>query len=481
MRRFAESYPINITIFESKSYIGGRSTTVNVFDDPSQPVELGASIFVTVNHNLVNAAKEFGLDVSDTADSRPDDDNVDSLGVYDGSQFVFRQPRTEGKAADWWSLAKLLWKYGPLAPIRTKRLMESTIGKFLGMYEAPLFPFVSLSSAVEEAGLLDATTETGIQFLEKNGITGGFATDLIQASTRVNYGQNLGLIHGLETMVCMAAEGAVSVEGGNWRIFSSMVDASKADARLETKVTTLKQGSGGDKTWLVTSVGPDGKVVEEEYDTVVLASPYQFADLTITPISRTPDKIPYVTLHVTLFTSPRRLDPAYFGLQPGDLVPGIVITTLNATEQADEQGRWARGEGKDGVGNVGFFSISTLRSLVNFNLEPSEDGARKGRFEYLYKVFSPEKFSDKQLHAIIGAADADDAKVSWIYRHVWQAYPYLYPRVTFEDPILGDNLWYTSGIESFISTMETSSLMGMNVARLVVDGWIREGEQDIQL
>jgi len=36
-------------------------------------------------------------------------------------------------------------------------------------------------------------------------------------------------------------------------------------------------------------------------------------------------------------------------------------------------------------------------------------------------------------------------------------------------------VWYTSGIESFISTMETSSLMGMNVARLVVDGWGKEG------
>ena len=35
-------------------------------------------------------------------------------------------------------------------------------------------------------------------------------------------------------------------------------------------------------------------------------------------------------------------------------------------------------------------------------------------------------------------------------------------------------MWYTSGIESFISTMETSSLMGMNVARLVADGWKKE-------
>lgn len=37
-----------------------------------------------------------------------------------------------------------------------------------------------------------------------------------------------------------------------------------------------------------------------------------------------------------------------------------------------------------------------------------------------------------------------------------------------------DGQWYTAGIESFISTMETSSLMGSNVARLVVDKWEAE-------
>lgn len=40
----------------------------------------------------------------------------------------------------------------------------------------------------------------------------------------------------------------------------------------------------------------------------------------------------------------------------------------------------------------------------------------------------------------------------------------------------GAGLWYTAGIEQFISTMETSSLMGMNVARLVVDGWGEVGK-----
>jgi prenylcysteine oxidase/farnesylcysteine lyase len=45
--------------------------------------------------------------------------------------------------------------------------------------------------------------------------------------------------------------------------------------------------------------------------------------------------------------------------------------------------------------------------------------------------------------------------------------------VTFEDPELARGFYYTSGIESFISTMETSALMGMNVAQLVVDDYLQ--------
>lgn len=70
----------------------------------------------------------------------------------------------------------------------------------------------------------------------------------------------------------------------------------------------------------------------------------------------------------------------------------------------------------------------------------------------------------------VDAADMDGA-VSWIHRKVWHSYPYMYPRVTFEPVGLDAGLWYTSGIESFISTMETSALSGKNVARLAVDGW----------
>ena len=66
--------------------------------------------------------------------------------------------------------------------------------------------------------------------------------------------------------------------------------------------------------------------------------------------------------------------------------------------------------------------------------------------------------------------DTGDA-ISWYYPHVWNSYPYELPRVTFEELELSRGFYYTSGMESFISTMETSALMGMNVAQLIVDDY----------
>ncbi|KAK1068208.1 hypothetical protein LTR33_011192 [Friedmanniomyces endolithicus] len=51
----ASGFAVNITVFERNDYIGGRSTTVDVYDDLTSPVELGASIFVNANHILESA------------------------------------------------------------------------------------------------------------------------------------------------------------------------------------------------------------------------------------------------------------------------------------------------------------------------------------------------------------------------------------------------------------------------------------------
>jgi prenylcysteine oxidase/farnesylcysteine lyase len=143
--------------------VGGRSTTVNAFDDPLEPVELGASIFVEVNRILRDAANEFGLHPKSHTSA---DDESELLGIWNGEKFVFTQ---KGEAS-WFDLAKLFWKYG-LAPMRTQRLMRSTVGKFLKLYEPPFFPFRSLSDRALDLDLTPVTAVTGEQFLTANNVS----------------------------------------------------------------------------------------------------------------------------------------------------------------------------------------------------------------------------------------------------------------------------------------------------------------------
>ncbi|KAL8708802.1 MAG: hypothetical protein Q9220_006363 [cf. Caloplaca sp. 1 TL-2023] len=472
---------INITVYERNDYVGGRSTTVNVHDDPNEPVELGASIFVQVNHNLVNAAQELGLPVRGMrATSRLDSPEI--LGVWDGKEFVFTQ---SDRSNQYWNLAKLFWKYG-MAPLRTQKLMRKTVGSFLKMYDAPHFPFTSLAGVAFDLDLLGATAATGEEFLDANGVGEKFAHDIIQASTRVNYAQNLQQIHGLEAMVCMATDGAMSIDGGNWQIFDNMIKKSGAELLLNASVIAVSKDMASGKYAVkatTPNLGPAQDMASFEnslYDAVVLATPLQFSNITFEPPSSTPPpRIPYVSLHVTLFTSPYRLSPSAFNLPPSasDMPTTILTTTPSADDPATNE--------------IPFFSISTLRTI--FAPHPPEvDPADTltcvtHTNEYLYKIFSPAPLNSSYITFLLDAATPPDSReqsvddghyrqsnklVTWMYEKRWDSYPYLPPRMTFEDMKLDDDgLWYTSGIESFISTMETSSLIGMNVARLVVDGW----------
>ncbi|KAL4962405.1 putative prenylcysteine lyase [Aspergillus stella-maris] len=465
LRKHADSVgiPVNITVFERAPYVGGRSTTVNVFDDPAYPIELGASIFVKVNYNLVNASRELGLNVRGASYERPME--AETLGVWDGKDFVFVME----DSGSWWTIAKLLWRYG-LAPIRTRNLMQTTVNKFLQLYNEPLFPFKSLTAAAEAVGLLDATSTPGATFLEKNSVSLRFSREVIQASTRVNYGQNLPLIHGLESMVCMATDGAVSIEGGNWRIFDGMLNAAQSDIQLNKTVTSITRNK--DDTITLNIIDENAYFKEDQsasFDEVVIAGPYQYSGISITPEpEHIPDTIPFHTLHVTLFSSSHRLSGKYFNMKnPSDLPPETILTTLPANTDL--------GDAEDGVGPAGFWSISTLRTVD----VPGEAGKH-----YVYKIFSPEKPTASFIRDILGLEQSPEAPssdngisglpkedISWSHSKVWHPYPFLYPRVTFEDPMLAPGVWYTGGIESFISTMETSALMGRNVAALIAEGW----------
>ena len=462
--------------------MGGRTTTVHAFNDSRYATELGASIFVPMNRILFNASKEFDLQTVETLITQPKESRF-SLGVWDGTSFVFTQA-SDGSQS-WWDMAKLLWKYG-LAPVKTQRLMKKVTARFQRMYEKPIFPFGSLDDAVIHVGLLDLTAATGIETLEKESIGVKFSTDVIQASTRVNYAQNLDGIHGLEAMVCMATEGAMAIDGGNWQIFDRMVNKSMADVRLRTNVLDIKETEVGTYSVTVEAAAPGQATphTETDFDAVIFAAPYQFSDVNIIPpILPPPEEVPYVTLHVTLLASPHRISPGFFGLVHPDDVPEMVLTTLPRAPDLSSQ--------KSAVGPAGFWSVSVLRTIE-----------ANGTIQYLYKVFSPKPLTVSWIADLLGFShdgrtghhkkEIDDRAsslrapdVTWLHEKEWHSYPYERPRVTFERIRLrcsprgcggGKGIWYTSGIEPFISTMETSALMGMNVAKLILDEW---GAEDI--
>ncbi|KAL7951399.1 hypothetical protein V8C42DRAFT_7180 [Trichoderma barbatum] len=474
LRQYADEadVKINITIFEKTGRIGGRTLTVSAYDDPLQPIELGASIFVAVNHIMYNGTKNFNLSIGSNYRVASSQDDV--TAIWDGDSFVYET--TDGTAW-WWDAGKLWWKYG-MSPYRAVNLVKEVVGKFLKLYEQPYFPFRSLTARAYELGLVGITALTGEQFLAEHKIDETFSRHIIQAATRVNYASNLAYLHGLEAMVSFATDGAMSVNGGNWRIFDEMVKTSGAAVCHNTAVSSIsftkhKTSSSGTKYEISTSSGSAEPVaVDTLFDDVIIASPWQFSNIEAGEgvIKHRIEEIPYTKLHVTLFASPFKLHPDFFKLPPGSKAPSNVYTTLAEGEEPKE--------GAEGVGKTGFYSVSTLRTAVN---------PKSNKTEFVYKIFSPKPVTPQFLSDLLGVqvpdtftatteanGGGDDQNsgvdpISWYYPHWFHSYPIELPRVTFQDPILGSGLYYTSGIESFISTMETSALMGMNVARLIVD------------
>jgi prenylcysteine oxidase/farnesylcysteine lyase len=187
----------------------------------------------------------------------------------------------------------------------------------------------------------------------------------------------------------MAINGAMQILGGNWQIFAGMINASNATTLLNTNVTSISKSKSkySIKTSTTNPQTAELTTNEEPFDTVILAAPLQYSSIDLPEglLQRTPDEIPYVTLHVTLFTSPHAINGTYFNLSPTDEVPSSILTTLPKDAPLPEKP-------EESVGRPGFFSISTLRTVIN------PETLEK---EYLYKIFSPKAVTSSFLSDIL--------------------------------------------------------------------------------
>lgn len=249
------------------------------------------------------------------------------------------------------------------------------------------------------------TSLTGHQLLTDNEVSVQFQKDLVTAWTRREFGQNLGQISGLAMAMTPGDGQDITVKGGHWVLFEEMVKASQAEVLLNATALGLRKMDWGG--WVVASqvaggVDPDFR----EFDSVILAAPYQFAGLEIKGdrLAHIPNQLEYASIHVTLFKSPRKLSPTYFNLK-GE-VPEVILTTLGADELVNRTGR----TGSEGVGRAGFYSATSVKRVARLTQGVIVE-------EFLYRIVSPVELEDKIIHELLGVTEDDSDAVSWIYKH----------------------------------------------------------------
>ncbi|KAI0084957.1 FAD/NAD(P)-binding domain-containing protein [Irpex rosettiformis] len=448
---------VEVDVFEAKDYVGGRSTTVQPYNDSRlAPIELGASIFVKANKNLWRASEEFGLNLTDFSDQ----DGDDTIGIWDGKEFLLTtQSGTWGR---WWTTIKVLWRYGVNAPRKTQALVKDMINTYLQLYStsfgsSPWQDLSHLTTSFEWNSLLNSSAT---EYLDGQGINPKFTREMVESATRVNYGQNADAIHALEGFTSMAADNAAQVVGGNWQIFDQFIKHSNATLYLNTEVTSVTQKA--DDKFVLHYVTSGSEPTTGSYRAVIFAAPYHTSSIKLNLLDPSALPVippqPYVHLYVTLLSTPNpSARTRYFGLKEKDTVPSMVLTT------------WERARATEGQEAPEFNSLSYHGKIQakdsEKNLTKLDVGDSKGRNEqgeeWSVKIFSDHLLEDGWLRKAFG-------RIGWVHRKEWDAYPVLPPTDTFPPVKLAQGLYYVNSFEPFISTMETETISSRNVVELLL-------------
>ncbi|BEJ12051.1 hypothetical protein CspHIS471_0205110 [Cutaneotrichosporon sp. HIS471] len=431
---------LDIVVYDRADYIGGRTTVVYPHGNTTlRPVELGASIFVDANLNLVKAAKLFELEIVN-----PEFDST-GVAIWDGTEFLFTTSAEKGRWSGWWDSLAALRRYGALSPMRQRSAVGALLKKFALLYDARWLAnrgsVVNVDEFAESAGLGQVLTSRTGQDWARNVVKANalWVDEIMEASTRVNYCADLNQIHALGAAVSLASDGASAITGGNFRLFEAMLNHSGAEVRLQTEVDAIEPL---DRGFRVTS---NHSRISDDYDEIFFAAPWHTSPVSKNLSSHFTQPIPkqqYVRLHVTMLaTNAPHADPLYFFRGPDEAVPGMILTT-GSTVRA-----------KPGAARPEFQSISYHGETYD------------GSGEWIVKIFSKAELSNDLLADIFGD------NPTWVHRKVWDSYPVLHPTASFPPMQPMQGFHYLASLEPWVSTMETQTLSAREAVARSVQRW----------
>ncbi|XP_076613399.1 prenylcysteine oxidase 1 [Chaetodon auriga] len=429
---------VKIDVFEPGS-VGGRLATVKIGD---YEYETGGSVIHPLNLHMKHFIEKLGIPPRNAVPSK--------MAIFDGKELTFEE-------SDWFlvNFFRLLWRYG-FNFLRMQMWVESILDKFMRIYQYQQYGY-SFSSAERLLHAMggDSFLTLMNQTLEETMIGDGFSqiflNDIVTPITRVNYGQSVR-VNGFVGAVSLAGadSGLWAVDGGNKRVCSGLLYHSNSElipARVTSISVKLRPSKRG-----TTASFYEVNYVEESgsahslYDIVVIATPLHQgkSDIAFSGFS------PPIPSHY----------PGRYQQIVSTLVHGLVnMSYLGTTEPAsDFTVSDVLTTGSKGCAINSLSSVDPVHIPQGYKRPPASQAK-------VWKVFSPEPLSQKQLQDIFLSWDS-------VSETKWLAYPSYRPPQRQTPPfILHNRMYYLNAVEWAASAMEMSAISARNVALLAHHRW----------
>lgn len=447
--------PLDITIYEAASQVGGRinSTAIdNRANHYTGFVDTGASVFSADDLCLQAAIDDTGL--------RRKVVGVPYLkttvGVWDGQTFILRRSR-DLKSRTKIDYVRDALKYG-LSARKLQILLKNKLSRFRELYGDSSFPNPSLPDAIQRLGLEEESKKSAYDYMVDNGLPLELLHDIIQPSVRASFAHNLSDLNALSALIAMNPSATYRLNShprGNLELAYRLLRLSEARILLNTRVSRIGKSSKGKYTVVISqdNARTTSRAEEDnEYDAVVIATHLQGAGVQFdfpTPLIHSP--LPtFVERHITHFTSrlESKLAPSFFNLTTTDDIPDLIFTTPEAYRHH----------------RADIFTIEHSYASAGFHGDVEE-------VENLYKITSSRPIPDSMIAGMLGKTPESPLYllgIKWIHRQAW---PLASPRRTrgprLDNIELADGMFYTGISDELLSSMEMNCRIGRRVADII--------------
>ncbi|KAG9235028.1 hypothetical protein BJ875DRAFT_284691 [Amylocarpus encephaloides] len=431
---------LHITIYEQNSHVGGRLI-------PSLPKsdlkhELHAEDFATgglARNSILASAAWDSLGLVYGVTGRGDERTM-RTGFYNGRGVVSElpRPRSELGFGRW---AALLWRYGlsvsyggnvPTGTMKAWDAMLERAAKGRKGYESV---WDILGGKMAGALGLGAMTR-----LQRNNIGDGYRDEVVRPQVRRQAGMGLEDISDLALSMALEREyKGTCVEGqeGNFeKVMKGFAESSKAELKLERKVTGLKRELFNEtrEMWVVQAIGSEG-LEYEMFDHIVLAAPF---NATLFPDAKLDmEDVLYTPAHLT-FVSTKSAPKLSIGSGLDQILlidPKTNIGTDTAKTKEINEITYIRD----------VFSLSTS-SLVESR--------------YLYRITASSPLSTGDVHALFGEENVDAVQ----QQSIENAWPVTMPRDGGDRGEFeigkGRGLWGMGSGEGWVSSVDWMWVLG---------------------